>query len=450
MDVRDWYMPGMRALADLRCPSCGDEYYGDLPVGFGLYYPCLLHKRSGDVHDPNREPWHAEWLKASYRNRTSHPVGFRVEQFKPVRRPVVLNTLDHCYGHGFARLLVAQYYLDHEPDVDLVVIVQKAFRWMVPDGVAEIWNVDLPFKRGLEWNDWIAAEIRKRVEAWGTCEMSLMLNPKPAEYDIERFTRVRPFPNPEGYEGCSQLPVVTFIWREDRTWPDAETYSLARRVVLKAWRRAPGWLGTPQKLLVRLQQRRVSALAERLRRVFPKLEFNVVGLGKAGGLPHWISDLRRTDLTPDVERWWCEVYARTHISIGVHGSNIHLPAAQGSSILELVPNDRWHVITSDLKPPGPLELQRALHRYLFIPLATGTRLLAHITAERLKALATWHLYLEDMDHKSLREQPDRIARRWRQVVTGASPSASREPNVSRPMAEFEASDGNGKRTPVHR
>jgi hypothetical protein len=423
LEVRDWHIPGMRALADLRCPACGKEYYGDLPVGFGLYFPCLLEKQTGRVHDPNREPWHAQWLADSYRGRTSEPVGIRVEQFKPVRRPVLLNTLDHCYGHCFGKILNAQYYLDHEPDVDLVVIVQKAFRWMVPDGVAEIWNVDLPFKRGLEWNDWIAAEIRRRVEAWGTAELSLVLNPNPDEYDIERYTRVPPFRYPEDLEGCAKRPVVTFIWREDRTWPEAESYSLLPWAAIKAWRRGPRWLGGPQRLLVRAQQRRVVALAKRLRRVFPELDFAVAGMGEPGGMPDGIKDLRTTKITLDVERSWCERYSMSHLSIGVHGSNIHLPAAQGSSILELVPADRWRVIQSDLKPPGPVELQRALHRYLFIPLATGTKLLAHITAARLQSLATWHLYWEQQDHKLLRRQPDLLSRRWRHLMTGANGSA---------------------------
>ena len=44
LQVIDWYIPGMRNLADLKCPLCGREYYGDLQAGQALYTPLLLEK----------------------------------------------------------------------------------------------------------------------------------------------------------------------------------------------------------------------------------------------------------------------------------------------------------------------------------------------------------------------------------------------------------------------
>ena len=36
LDIRGWRMPGMWTVADLRCPRCGTEFWGDLPSGWGL------------------------------------------------------------------------------------------------------------------------------------------------------------------------------------------------------------------------------------------------------------------------------------------------------------------------------------------------------------------------------------------------------------------------------
>src|SRR5450759_2091288 len=145
-----WCIPGMRNLADLRCPECGREFYGDLLAGHGLNYPMLLDKQTGKVHDPYKVEWFADWLRNSYANRSKEPLGFVEEDFRPVRSPLLLNCLDTLYGHCLLKLLNAQHYLEHRPDLDLVVLVPKMMRWMVPDGVAAIWTVDLPLGRGTE------------------------------------------------------------------------------------------------------------------------------------------------------------------------------------------------------------------------------------------------------------------------------------------------------------
>ncbi len=219
LSVAGWHVPGMRNLADLRCPRCLREFYGDLAAGQALYTPMLLEKATGTVHDPHGVEWFAEWLRGSYARRTDTPVPFDVRECLPVTRPVVLlNCLDTLYGHSLLKLLNAQSYLDRRRDVDLIVIVPSFLAWIVPDGVAQVWTVGLPLRRGTEWNDWLAREIRRRVEAFESVSLSHALShPRPDEYDIERFTRVEPFPLEEWAERLKK-PTVTFIWRDDRPW----------------------------------------------------------------------------------------------------------------------------------------------------------------------------------------------------------------------------------------
>ncbi len=153
LNVLDWYIPGMRNLADLQCPKCSRKFYGVLLAGQALYTPLLLDKNTGNIHDPHNVKWFADWLRQSYANRNDEPLDFESEEFRPLRTPLLLNCLDTLYGHCLLKLLNALYYLDQRPDLDLVVLVPKSFRWMVPDGVAAIWTVDLPLRRGSEWND---------------------------------------------------------------------------------------------------------------------------------------------------------------------------------------------------------------------------------------------------------------------------------------------------------
>jgi hypothetical protein len=443
LEVKGWYIPGMRNLADLKCPQCGREFYGDLPAGHGLYYPMLLEQATGIVYDEHGVDWFARWLRDSYANRVNSPIGFTVEEFRPLKQPILLNCLDTLYGHCLLKLLNAQYYLDHHPDFDLIVIIPRFLRWMVPDGVAAIWTVDLPLRRGAEWNDWLATEIKRRIEPLEKCWLSMAFaHPHPEDYDIERFTRVRPFPVEE-WDARLERPTVTYIWREDRVWHGGNPQRLfqiqarkwkpklsfaqplldKRKQWVVAYRRLR-WL--VQKLGQRIgliqhpldeQKRRVVALAQALRSTFPQIDFAVAGLGRPGGLPNWIADLRTLEISEHVERAWCERYAQSHVVIGVHGSNMLLPSAHAGAVVELVPIERWGNLIQDILI-APRDAREIMYRYRFLPIDTAPEIVAAVTASLLCYLpsALVNFNRPWCDHKTLQGDPWLIVKRRHKIT----------------------------------
>ncbi len=363
LEVRGWYIPGMRNLADLFCPSCQRRFYGDLRAGQALYTPLLLDQTTGEVFDTYNVGWFATWLRESYAHRSARSLGFTSETFRSVQRPLLLNCLDTLYGHTLLKLLNAQWYLDHRPDLDLIVMVPHFLRWMVPDGVAEIWTVDLPLQRGTEWNDWLAAQIQQRLATYAEVQLSVAFShPHPKDYMIERFTRVKPFPLDE-WEPRLARPTVTFIWREDRLWLPAPQ-SLRLPLV---WQRIMRRLCRYQP--VREQTRSIVALAEHLRARLSALDFAVVGLGTPGDLPRWISDLRTRQLDARLERSWCERYAQSHVVIGVHGSNLLLPSGHAGATINLMPNERWANVLQDLLFRTS-DLRETMFRFRLLPSTT--------------------------------------------------------------------------------
>jgi hypothetical protein len=393
LSPRDWYIPGMRCLALLRCVGCGREYYGDLPAAGGLYYPMLLDTATGEVHDPHGVPWFADWLRTSYARRVDEPVAFQEESLRPLRDPVLLNCLDTLYGHCLLKLLNAQYYLDRRPDLDLVVLVPRFLRWMVPSGVAAVWTVDLPLRQGTRWNDWLAREIRRRLAPAGRCHLSTALShPHPEDFDIERFTRVPPFPLHE-WQARLDRPVVTFIWREDRPWAPVlarrgsarpERPAVPPNVPLASVQNSAHLVsGAAADTAHRCQLEAVITLARVLRKQWPALDFALAGLGKPGGAPPWIEDLRQQRIDDDVEALWCRRAAASHIVIGVHGSNLLLPSAHAGAVINLMPPDRWRNIIQDVLPrPGEPRETLFLHR--FLPLATGPIEVARVASAVLR------------------------------------------------------------------
>ena len=400
LDALDWYIPGMRNLADLRCPKCSREFYGDLMAGHGLYYPMLLDKTTGDVHDLYNVKWFADWLRNSYKNRSDEPLEFVTEDFRPLQTPLLLNCLDTLYGHSLLKLLNAQYYIDKRHDLDLVVLVPKCLRWMVPDGPAAIWTVDLPLKRGIEWNDWLAAEIRARFKQYDKVWLSVAYShPHSKDYAIERFTRVAPFPVDEWHERL-ETPKVTFIWREDRLWGDqgksGHLRRLANRLRIKI---VLSGLSLPR----REQTRRVVLLATRLREAFPKLNFAVVGLGMPDDIPqHWIEDLRTTAIDTTVEKAWCDRYAQSHVVIGIHGSNMLLPSAHAGATVELMPSERWGNMIQDLLMLD-LDCRETLFRYRIVPVSVSVQ---ELTFMIVSLHHSYHFMERDFRHRLINHDTD--------------------------------------------
>lgn len=378
-----WYIPGMRSLADLRCPQCGREFYGDLRAGQARYTPMLLEKETGAVHDAYNVQWFAGWLREAYAHRTNEPLSFKVQERKSITRPVVLlNCLDTLYGHSLLKLLNAQHYLNHQPGVDVVVMVQPFLEWMIPDGVAQVWTVDLPARRGTEWNDWLASEIRRRFEAFTTARLSVALShPHPDDFEIDRFTRIAPFPLDE-WAARLERPAVTFIWRDDRLWhtgvePDANPLGKIKRR-----------LNRPASALSE-QCRLVQLLAEALRREWPSLDFALAGIGEPGGLPPQVRDMRRTELNAEAEREWCERYAASHVVVGVHGSNMLLPSAHAGGCVELIGQERWGNFLQDILF-RPADCREMFFRYRFVPDTTRPETLAQLLTSILRGFPLWH------------------------------------------------------------
>jgi hypothetical protein len=253
---------------------------------------------------------------------------------------------------------------------------------MVPDGVAQIWIVNLPLSRGAEWNDWLGEQLRLRIGALKSCWLSVALShPHPSDYDIKRFTRVQRFPAAE-WDIRLARPTVTFIWREDRLWQDQNSDSPV------GWKRflSERLAGrSPNTLSPRAQQTQgIVALVSLLRQQWPTLDFAVAGLGKAGGLPASIVDLRTTEITVNTERAWCERYAGSHVVIGVHGSNMLLPSAHAGAVVELVPPDRWgNSVQATLF--GREESRVTAFRFRYVPLSVSSHDLAAITSALLQA-----------------------------------------------------------------
>lgn len=377
LDVNGWYIPGLRCLADLSCSKCKKEFFGDLLVGHALYYPQLLEKNTGIVHDPYKINWFSNQLSESFLKRNSKELDFKEEIIKQIKNPILLNCLDFLYGHSLLKLLNAQYYIDHTPDYDLIVLIPNFMRWLVPDGVAAIWTVDFPLITGGQWNEWLARKIQTKLEKYYKVKISVAYShPHPDFYDIQRFSGVPSFELGNWFQKNKSIN-ITFIWREDRLWNvNKFWYKLLRKLFKLIG------LQKFQKILLYEQKNKMIRIAKKVNNLHDDVQFSVVGLGKFGVFPSWINDFRAVQVDSLTEKKWCELYSKSHIVIGVHGSNMLLPSAHAGSTIALIPIDRWGNIIQDflVKPYDP---RKALLLYRCLPISVQDNELVEVISNIL-------------------------------------------------------------------
>jgi len=377
--VQTWAIPGMWCVAGLRCPECGEEFYGALREGHGLFAPALIRSSDGSIVMDGGTTWKeflARELKAGYQRRNSADLTVNVRRSRPVQgKPLIVNCLDYCYGHSLPKLFSLEYYLDRCPEYSLIVIIPRALEWMVPEGVAEIWRVDAGWSKLGGWYDDLDARFKELMARWP----EVWLASAPAvvhslNIDIRRFTGVQPFD--VGKLSLAPGPKLTFIWRDDR-YPGRASGPIGDRRHSGLRRLFPGaWLR-----FSRYRHRRfIEKVARALRKKLPDVDFAVVGMGKPGGFSAGIRDLRTDRLDAETERAWCRRYAESQLVAGLHGSNMMLPTAHAGAALTLYSSGYTMLVPfSDTilnHPQAGHPTMSALLRYRSIPAHTGARTVA--------------------------------------------------------------------------
>ncbi|MBD1827656.1 hypothetical protein H6F71_09430 [Microcoleus sp. FACHB-61] len=351
---------GIHIVLDSKCEGCGSEIIDDLRVGHGVKNYIQVNLIKGEVFaaDTYKKEWLGQPLLNSLQNPQPEKLEIVKEIFKPCNRVIILNCIDHLYGHSLLKLLNAQRHLECNSDYGLVVIVPKFLRWMVPDEVAEIWTVPISLKNGQNYYPSFAEFVEEETKRFDKIYVS-EAHSHPSQFDITRFTRV-PKHNFENKE-----IKITFIWREDRLLVNR----LLFRVLRKIDRRA---------MSLPLQNLKIQQLFEKIKLQVPEAKFAVAGLGTKTKFPEWIEDYRVDSFNEKIEKEICHLYSESRLIIGLHGSNMLLPSAHAGMTIDLI-DERWGNFAQDIlyQESDP---RMATFRYRFLPYQTSNDTLAFIAA----------------------------------------------------------------------
>lgn len=313
LEVRKIVIAGMQCMVEAVCPSCGTEYYVDLPVAHAIQNQHFINAKTGEIVKFKSSNWLTKVLEQSFSEPTNKEIVPIVHKFWDADRIIILNCLDFLYGHCLLKLLNAQRYLDNNPDLGCCVLVPTQLVHLVPDGVAEIWEFPVSIKETGKWypslQSWIEEQISKRKECYLSRAYS---HPSNKVYDLDRF--VRNVPDISDVITPYQ-PIILWNDRQDRLWGKSLLH----------------------------QQRNIQKLYSCLSEVFPDLAFVLVGFGKSmeidptGGN---IIDLRTDRFDRERDRLWMAYMKVADCAVGIHGSNMLLASGLAKSTIELVPRSR--------------------------------------------------------------------------------------------------------------
>ncbi len=349
-------VPGIQVMGRHHCPACGLHFLQDLPVGHAIDHPITVGE-DGRLFSKDVPAWLLDAFMRGLSARDEGPVAIERRVFKEHRRVVVLNTLDFLYGHVLLKLFNAQHYIDRHPDLGLVVILPRMYAWLIPEGTAEAWIVDLRLGQVPGWHTAIDRFVQERIGGYDEVHFARAYShPDVSLLDMRRFTRVAAFPA----ERFDELPPhVTFVVRQDRLWYRWPLVKFKHRVV-----RRLGLAGLLGGLFTGDQERLARRTMALLRQAVPGITFSVVGLGRARSKGADVNDLRTERMDAHTETAWCEAYARSQVVVGVHGSNMLLPTALAGGCVEILPHDRLENIVQDVAVRYTGRMQLFLYRFV--------------------------------------------------------------------------------------
>lgn len=407
-----WHITGMHTVVEGKCNQCSNVYYREAPINAGLFYPGIIdaakQKRADRMPFDN---WYLSGLLDSYKNRREKKIEFNIEIKKSTNtnKVLLLNTIDQTYGHALFELFNASYYLKLA-GYDLIVIVQKKMRWLVPEGVSQIWTLDIPFSEAKNWNPWVANKISELLadkEQVYICRSFVQADL--TEFNIEDYTRIKPFPLDAWDEKIKSGPTVTFICRPDKFWKKMLPQSWDNRLTKKC---LPGIF---KKIELDLQHQWVLNFAKELKNEIPSLDFALAGLeNRNRKIPKWIKDFRYAEHDDLTAAEQCKRYSESHIVLGCNGSSLILPGCHAGAVVNIVPGDQWAVSAGSF-PFRFTSIGDTHYRYVMLPPEVTIKRLASIVIAILRdrSLIELHTSFPWRDHRSNLQNYDWAQERMR-------------------------------------
>ena len=381
---------GKHVVAKCRCNDSGRSFYHTFPTGYDLWFP-ISFSEDGKIsyYEKSTEHWLARPLFESFflNDKILAPVEKIV--YQSYDEVIVLNCLDSCFGHMLYKLFNAQIHLKEHSHYGLILLIPKSLLWLTPEGVAEVWYIDIERNSQLNrqigsLDTFIKAELSRFKKAFLSfafvhhdftlLNFSLFLKTSP--FSLDCFTALP--------------PQITFVCREDRFWLTNRIDIFLYLASIKI-----GILDKVKKYFVHRQNYSIVKAIEVMNRELKNPQYFIVGIGNTGSFKKPINDFREASVvSTQREKEWCRIYASSHIVIGVHGSNMIIPTSLAAGFINLLPSHKIPHMSEDVVIRHRPQDVPFLARFLNLP--SSSQLIARHAISMIHDF--FHHYYEEKDY----------------------------------------------------
>lgn len=331
--INDYLFQGIHVLVNCTCNRCTALYYYTLPIAHDAITPIgVSHDGKHAQYDPTAKVWLAQPLINSILQRSVQlsPEIKKKNKQKLKSDVIILNCLDRCFGHSYAKMLNALQLMRDYPDHSLVLLITPNIEWLVPDGVDELWLVPGKMSDMSKYITTLQSFVKAEINKTGRCYLSTAkVFHRLETIDSEPFLRTKRF---EISKFNILPPTITFVLREDRYWHANRFDDFINRASIKF--KITNYF---RWYFVWRQNRLVEKTIRLILKGNPKVRINITGIGSPGGINSGTTDARSTIITEDTERQWCGIYSNSHVIIGVHGSNMMIPTSLAAGFIDIIP-----------------------------------------------------------------------------------------------------------------
>ncbi|HEV3271298.1 MAG TPA: hypothetical protein VGZ93_03870 [Candidatus Methylacidiphilales bacterium] len=383
--AEDWAIAGTMTMATGTCPQCKTTWWTDLPYGLGFMAPTYINVQTGQVIRPHASEWYAKRIGQGWLHRGDYKCELKVETRRKPRNPCLVNCLYPIYGEAVDGILRSNQLRDS--GMDLILLIPSNLRWLVPDSIAEVWEVQIDANYKYDelavWNNELDRKVKTLVGQLPECWVPQIHQPQYLlEDELKAALQIAPFPREKWYEELRAAPRVTFMWRTQRLYPTgAEVPPLITKLAQRKIPILSALAGALERRLnkknLERQRDAVVAVAEGLRRYLPDLDFAVTGFGRDVSFPAPISDLREERFSIAANQNIIRRTARSHVLIGVHGSSIVPASGFSGAVVELMPDEKLPAILTTLLV-NITDAFEALYLYRCIPVTTSSATVVQI------------------------------------------------------------------------
>lgn len=358
-ESKDLLFQGMHVLVECICECCDHTYFHTLPNGHTHFFPIAFSSITSSVSCNDQVfGWLAKPLVDSVRKNKTIQATIERILLSSSKEVILLNCLDSCYGHVLLKLFSTHRYIQKYPSKGIIILIPASFRWLVPDGVAEIWTISTSLKNFSYKISSLDEFSKGAIEKFDSFELAnVPIYPELTQDELRQYIEQKPFDLTE-FE--NRPFTLSFILREDRFWTGSPIDEFFLRVSISL-----GILPLMKPYFRMRQHRNVNVLARKLIKAFsPNLILYAIGIGKEGGLIKEIQDRRTLAIVEKLEKKWCSLYASSHVVIGIHGSNMLLPTFLAAGYINILPRHKIDNFAEDVMSSHKGRYRQFLGRYV--------------------------------------------------------------------------------------